>query len=117
MNAFNHRNKIWVLLMVMMAACTTQPMNLDTPTKQIAAAEATLTGIYITIADLKTQGTITAEQKDRLIAAADKVHDQLVLAKSVVAQGVPQNSLQAILLLNQSLLELQKQLQEAEAKP
>ena len=106
---------LWMILLL--AACTTQPMNLDTPTKQIAAAEATLTGVYITIADLKTQGTITAEQKDRLIAAADKVHDQLALAKSVVAQGVPQNSLQAVLLLNQALLNLQKQLQEAGAKP
>ena len=106
----------WILTFLFLVACTSQPLNLDTPTKQVAAVEASLTGIYNTIADLKTSGAITQEQKDRLFKAADAVHDQLGTAKLIVAKGVPQDSLQAIILLNQALLNLQQQLQKEQGK-
>ena len=106
----------WILTFLFLVACTSQPLNLDTPTKQVAAVEASLTGIYNTIADLKTSGAITQEQKDRLFKSADAVHDQLGTAKLIVAKGVPQDSLQAIILLNQALLNLQQQLQKEQGK-
>lgn len=112
------RNAWLMSFIALMVACTSQPLNLDTPTKQVAAVQASLTGIYNTIADLKINGTITAEQRDRLVKAADAVSAQLGTAKLIVAKGVPQDSLQAVILLNQALLKLQQQLQaEQGAKP
>ena len=102
----------WLFAFLFLVACTSQPLKLDTPTKQVAAVEVTLTGIYNTIADLKETNTITQEQKDRLFNAAEKVTKQLKAAKAIVAQGIPETSLQAVILLNQALLQLQQQLQE-----
>ena len=104
-------NYSFFLAFLFLAACV-MPISPKSVDEQVAVTEATLTGVYQTIADLSNSGTITHSEYDSLMKAAGQAEQSLTVAKVAITNGIPQDAISSLKLANTVLLELQKTLQE-----
>lgn len=100
-----------ILLVPALLGCgvnTVKPQNVE---EQIAVAQAGLTGIYKSIANLSATGAISSEDKARFLGIADDAHDALQLAKASMI-GNPADAVGYLNTVNSVLIKLQALLQE-----
>lgn len=103
---------VLILLLGTLSACSSIEKPRDAK-DGLAYAEATLTGAYVSIADLKKSGRISADRRDYLVGAADSVGATLDAARAAAGLGDLHTASEKLRLAQNGLRVLLTALKEA----
>ena len=98
-------------MMLGVTGCSIKP-KVETPTDMLAVAVATTSGIVQTVEQRFKRGAITRAEKNRYVDQLRSIKTDIELASLFIDDGLPDDAVQALLLINQSLLVLQSELQK-----
>ena len=99
-----------MLIVLSLSGCATPPAP-KTTAQSVALAESGLTAAYQTVADLSASQSITPSQKAEILKLLDEADNDLSIAKTALAKGLPTDATQALIQVNRLLIQYQQKLQ------
>jgi len=100
-----------VLLVVGLQGCVAQP-RIQTPEDQVAVAYATINALTTTTRKAYTEKRINKDKARSLYSDLRSARNDVKLAEDLILIGRPQDGVQGLLVVNQLLITLERQIQE-----